>query len=131
MKTLSALSVCFALAFASPGHALVSPGHDDVESICSPLSDLKTSAEAHGLHWTTLSSDQWQFMRGMYAATPPQSGVPYGDGAAIVQQTRDGESGFVVFVDGKTACNKMGPLPSSVVKMILNLGTITHEGDGL
>ena len=46
----------------------------------------KQAAEARHGKWIELTSEQWQFLRGIYAMnplTPP--GLPYGDKAALVK----------------------------------------------
>ena len=68
----------------------------------------KHAAEARHGKWIELTSEQWQFLRGIYAMnplTPP--GLPYGDKAALVKI--DGNSGgMVFFIDGETkACTPM------------------------
>jgi hypothetical protein len=59
---------------------------------CVDASAPKHAAEARHGKWIELTSDQWQFLRGIYAMnplTPP--GLPYGDKAALVKI--DGSSG--------------------------------------
>jgi hypothetical protein len=35
-----------------------------------------------------------------------------------------------VFVDGDQGCEPM-PIPAELVEMMMHLGTITHQGDGM
>jgi hypothetical protein len=74
---------------------------------CVDASVPKHAAEARHGKWIELTSDQWQFLRGIYAMsllTPP--GLPYGDKAALVKI--DGRSGgMVFFIDGDKACTPM------------------------
>ena len=51
---------------------------------CVDVSVPKKAVEANNGKWIELTSDQWQFLRGIYAMnplTPP--GLPYGDKAAL------------------------------------------------
>ena len=53
---------------------------------CVDTSAPKHAAEARHGKWIELTSEQWQFLRGIYAMnplTPP--GLPYGDKAALVK----------------------------------------------
>jgi hypothetical protein len=87
-------------------------------------------AERNG-RWIELTSDQWQFLRGIYAMnpqTPP--GLPYGDHAVLAQV--GGEAGgLIFFIDGDKACTPM-PVPKELIDMLRDIGagTITHDGDG-
>jgi hypothetical protein len=82
--------------------------------------------------WIELTSDQWQFLRGIYAMnplTPP--GLPYGDKAALVKI--DGSSGgMVFFIDGDKACTPMA-VPDQLLAMMDAVATakISHEGSAL
>ena len=73
---------------------------------CVDASVPKHAAEARHGKWIELTSDQWQFLRGIYAMnplTPP--GLPYGDKAALVEI--DGRSGgMVFFIDGDKAARR-------------------------
>ena len=90
------------------------------------------AAEARHGKWIELTSDQWQFLRGIYAMnplTPP--GLPYGDKAALVKI--DGSSGgMVFFIDGDKACTPM-EVPDQLLAMMDAVATakISHEGSAL
>ena len=92
----------------------------------------KHAAEARHGKWIELTSEQWQFLRGIYAMnplTPP--GLPYGDKAALVKI--DGNSGgMVFFIDGDKACTPMA-VPDQLLAMMDEVATakINHEGTGL
>jgi hypothetical protein len=92
----------------------------------------KQAAEAHHGKWIELTSDQWQFLRGIYAMnpmTPP--GLPYGDKAALVEI--EGHSGgMVFFIDGDKACTPMA-VPDDLLSMMDDVATakINHEGSAL
>ena len=99
---------------------------------CVEASVPKHAAEARQGKWIELTSDQWQFLRGIYAMnplTPP--GLPYGDKAALVKI--DGRSGGVVFfIDGNKACTPMA-VPDELLPMMDDVATakISHEGSAL
>jgi hypothetical protein len=99
---------------------------------CTDISVPKKAIEAHNGKWIQLTSEQWEFLRGIYAMnplTPP--GLPYGDRAALAKV--DGNSGgLIFFIDGDKACTPM-PVPDKLLAMIDDVATakINHEGDGL
>ena len=86
-------------------HAAESAAH------CVDASVPKHAAEAHRGKWIELTSDQWQFLRGIYAMNPltPQ-GLPYGD----------------------KACTPMA-VPDQLLSMMDDVATakISHEGSAL
>jgi len=97
---------------------------------CVDVSKPKRIIEAQHGKWTELTSDQWQFLRGIYAmnpTTPP--GLPYGDKAALA--TVDGiDGGVVFFLDGNRACAPM-IAPDALLSMMDDVAaaTISHEGN--
>ncbi len=99
---------------------------------CVDVSVPKHAIEARNGKWIQLTTDQWQFLRGIYAMnplTPP--GLPYGDKAALAKV--DGNSGgLVFFIDGDKACTPM-PVPQTLLSMMDDVATakINHEGSGL
>ena len=99
---------------------------------CVDVSVPKHAIEARNGKWIQLTTDQWQFLRGIYAMnplTPP--GLPYGDKAALAKV--DGNSGgLVFFIDGDKACTPM-PVPQTLLGMMDDVATakINHEGSGL
>jgi hypothetical protein len=126
MLNTRSLALAAALAIA-PQLALASEG-----GVCVDVSVPKKAIEAHNGKWIQLTSDQWQFLRGIYAMnplTPP--GLPYGDRAALAKV--DGDSGgLVFFIDGDKACTPM-PVPDKLLSMMDDVATakINHEGSGL
>ena len=74
---------------------------------CVDLATVRAATTGQNSKLIELTSDQWQFLRGIYAMnplTPP--GLPYGDKAALVKI--DGSSGgMVFFIDGDKACTPM------------------------
>ena len=99
---------------------------------CVDVSVPKHAAEARHGKSTELTSEQWQFLRGICAMnplTPP--GLPYGDKAALVQI--DGSSGgMVFFIDGDKACTPM-VVPDQLLAMMDDVAAtkISHEGSAL
>jgi hypothetical protein len=99
---------------------------------CVDVSVPKQAAEALHGKWIELTSNQWQFLRGVYAMnplTPP--GLPYGDKAALIKI--DGRSGgMVFFIDGDEACTPM-TVPDELLSMMDDVATakISHEGSAL
>src|SRR5262249_5009151 len=99
---------------------------------CVDASVPKQAAEAHHGKWIELTSDQWQFLRGIYAMNPltPQ-GLPYGDKAALIKI--DGYSGgLVFFIDGDKACTPMA-VPDQLLSLIDDLaaGQVYHDRNGV
>jgi hypothetical protein len=127
MLNTRSLALAAALAIA-PQLALAAEASD----VCVDVSVPKKAIEAHNGKWIQLTSDQWQFLRGIYAMnplTPP--GLPYGDKAALAKV--DGDSGgLVFFIDGDKACTPM-PVPDKLLSMMDDVATakINHEGSGL
>lgn len=120
-----AYGLLISLTLVSPGLALPTEG----SHLCRPLADMKAAAVEHKVHWITLSNDQFQFARGAFILapnTPP--GMPFGDSAALLQPEGDKDGGVIAFLDGDKFCEPM-PVPQEFVKMLLELGTITHEGE--
>jgi hypothetical protein len=99
---------------------------------CVDASVPKHAVEARHGKWIELTSEQWQFLRGIYAMnplTPP--GLPYGDKAALVKI--DGSSdGMVFFIDGDKACTPMA-VPDQLLAMMDDVAAakISHEGSAL
>jgi hypothetical protein len=99
---------------------------------CVDASLPRHVAETRQGKWIELTTDQWQFLRGIYAMnplTPP--GLPYGDKAALVKF--DGRSGGIVFfIDGDKACTPMS-VPDELLAMMDDVATakISHDGSAL
>jgi hypothetical protein len=99
---------------------------------CVDVSVPKQAVEAHNGQWIELTSEQWQFLRGIYAMnplTPP--GLPYGD-KAVLAKVEGGSGGLVFFIDGDKACTPM-PVPAALLAMMDDVATakISHEGSAL
>jgi hypothetical protein len=83
---------------------------------------------------TTLSPGQVHFAQGAFTMIPP-IGMPAGDGAMLIQITKngklvDGEPALVLFTSGKLGCQMMG-IPSNFAKFLLKIGTGKTDSDGL
>ena len=105
---------------------------DNIASHCVDLSVPKHAVAERNGRWIELTSDQWQFLRGIYAMnpqTPP--GLPYGDRAVLAQVAGD-PGGLIFFIDGDKACTPM-PAPRELLSMMEDVATntINHEGAGL
>ena len=99
---------------------------------CVDVSVPKDAIAAHNGRWIELTTEQWQFMRGIYAMHPAtELGLPFGDKAALAQLTPDG-GGMVFFIDGNRACTPLA-VPPAVVAIIEDVAsdTISHEAPGL
>jgi hypothetical protein len=120
------------LAAATALMALPSLAYADDSVRCVDVSVPKKAVQAGKGQWIELTSEQWQFLRGIYAMnplTPP--GLPFGD-RAVLAKIDGHESGLVFFVDGNRACT-----PMAATKALLSLlddvatAKISHEGSGL
>jgi hypothetical protein len=104
---------------------------EEPASRCVDISVPKSLISARNGRWIELTSDQWQFLRGIYAMnpeTPP--GLPYGDHAILAQLAGD-KGGMVFFVDGDKACTPMSA-PAELLDMMRDVATgrINHQGAG-
>src|SRR5277367_5980911 len=100
---------------------VVARAADSSSARCTDISVPKSAIAAHNGKWIELTSEQWQFLRGVFVLnpnTPP--GLPYGDKAVLAQ------------VDGDRACTPMA-IPGVLVGMVRDVAasTISHEADGL
>ena len=99
---------------------------------CIDIAVPKQQIAAHNGRWIELTTEQWQFMRGIYAMHPAtELGLPYGDKAVLAQLTPEG-GGLVFFIDGNRACTPLA-VPPAVVAIIQDVATdtISHEAPGL
>jgi hypothetical protein len=117
-------------------------GHE----LCRDVREVRAEAEKSDTSWINLTYDQWEFLRGIYAMNPlTPAGLPFGDKAVLVQQNGQNNGGLIIFLDdsdmilfneglgprpigltGK-ACTPM-VVPNELIKMLLDLDTIPHEG---
>ncbi len=122
-RSLAAAAVLTVLPYAA---------YADDAARCVDASVPRNAIEAKNGQWIVLTSEQWEFLRGIYAmnpTTPP--GLPYGDKAALARL--DGrESGLVFFLDGDRACTPMDA-PKALLTLLDDVATakISHEGSGL
>jgi hypothetical protein len=104
----------------------------DNSSRCVDVSVPKNAITAHNGKWIQLTSEQWEFMRGIYAMNPQTpAGLPYGD-KAVLAQVDGNNGGMVFFIDGDKACTPM-PIPVELIAMMRDVATdtINHESGGL
>jgi hypothetical protein len=101
-------------------------------SRCVDVSVPKEAITAHNGKWIELTSEQWEFLRGIYAMNPETpAGLPYGD-KAVLAQVAGNNGGMVFFIDGDKACTPM-PIPVELIAMMQDVATATinHESGGL
>jgi hypothetical protein len=105
---------------------------DRAPQYCVDSTIPRQAIEARNGRWVELTSDQWQFLRGIYAMnpeTPP--GLPYGD-KAVLAQVDASSGGLVFFIDGDKACTPMRAPPQLLALMQeVATGSISHERGGL
>jgi hypothetical protein len=121
------LLAAFPAVAAEPPAAASSPG-----ARCTDIAVSRHAIEAHNGRWTELTSEQWQFLRGVFVLnpnTPP--GLPFGD-KAVLAQVADDPGGLVFFIDGNRACTPMA-VPGALATMLRDVagGAVIHEGAGL
>jgi hypothetical protein len=96
---------------------------------CTSFADLKGKFPA--IVWTTLTRDQWQFLRGIYTVlpdTPP--GLPIGD-RAVLAKLDGAESGKILFEDGEDKVCGVIDAPKVLIDMLMDVGSDAphHAGD--
>ena len=128
MLKIASLSVLTALVTAP----CVAFAADNSPQYCVDSSIPRHAIEARKGRWIELTSEQWQFLRGIYVMnpqTPP--GLPYGD-KAVLAEVDDSSTGLVFFIDGDKACTPMRAPPQLLALMQeVASGSISHEGAGL
>lgn len=100
--------------------------------VCESLVDAKERNTKGGRTWTAVSTNEWEFLRGIYAMNPlTPVGLPFGNGAALVREAGN-DGAVVVFIDGDVACTPM-PIPKALIDILATVaaGTVNHEGSGL
>lgn len=100
--------------------------------LCEPLAGAKERNTKGGRTWTAVSTNEWEFLRGIYAMNPlTPVGLPFGSGAALVREAGN-DGAVVVFIDGDVACTPM-IIPKALIDILATVaaGTVNHEGSGL
>ena len=127
------IRLAFVAGFVAGSVAVAHPASAAGESapLCADIVGQKAVVAEHHGRWIELDSNQWQFLRGIYAMnpeTPP--GLPYGDRAALARFDGIG-SGIVFFIDGERACTPM-TAPPELLSLMKDVAThsIKHEGVG-
>jgi hypothetical protein len=95
---------------------------------CVDLPTVRASTTGENNKLIELTSDQWQFLRGIYAMNPEApAGLPDGDKAVL--RLGDGDStGLLFFVDRDKACTPMNAPPAllSLMEQIA-VGDTNHQ----
>ena len=123
---------CLAVVGALVVLPQVASAADRSASKCVDVSVPKDAIMSHNGKWIELTSDQWQFLRGIYAMNPETpAGLPYGD-KAVLAEVDGNTGGLIFFIDGDKACTPM-PVPHELLAMMHDVATdtINHESSGL
>lgn len=130
MRTLTRLAIDAAASLALAAIYVASPHAHAAGVRCVDISTPKSAVDARHGRWTLVTTDQWEFLRGIYVLnpnTPP--GLPFGDRAVLAEIDGD-KGGVVYFIDGARACTPM-TIPDVLIKMIKDVGggrDVPHEG---
>lgn len=84
---------------------------------CVAVSTARDAVASHNGTWIELTTEEWQFLRGVYAmnsGTP--GGLPYGS-KAVLAQVSGYDDGMVFFIDGNQACTPMRAPPELLLLM--------------
>jgi hypothetical protein len=95
---------------------------------CVGLATMGAATTGQNSKLIELTSDQWQFLRGIYAMNPEAPpGLPDGDKAVLRRGAGD-SNGLLFFVDGDEACTPMNapPVLLSLMEQIA-VGDISHQ----
>lgn len=118
MKTV--IGICLALSLASSAHA---------EPICAPMASPKAAIEAQHGRWIMVTTDQWEFLRGVYVSSQnTPAGMPAGD-RAVLAEVPGKPGGMIFFIDHEMICAAMN-VPDAMVKVLreVDASNITHDG---
>ena len=98
---------------------------------CVDLATVRPATTGQNSRLIELTSDQWQFLRGVYAMNleaPP--GLPYGE--AVFALGGGDSNGLLFFVHGDKACAPMNAPPALLSLMDqVAAGDINHQAAGL
>lgn len=116
--------IIFTLAiFAEVGLYAISPrahaAESDAVDGCSAAAPIKAAFEAKHGRWITVTTDQFNFLRGIYALNPNTApGLPPGGSAVLAQvEGTEDAGGVVFFISGDLACTPM-TVVAPLVKMM-------------
>jgi hypothetical protein len=114
---------------ALPPQIAVGP---EFASLCVDLATVGATTTGRNSKRIELTSDQWQFLRGIYAMNPEApAGLPEGDRAVFRPGGGDSD-GLLFFVDGDKACAPMNAPPALLSLMDhVGVGDTNHQGAGL
>lgn len=99
---------------------------------CTAIDGPKRAIQAKHGRWITVTTDQWEFLRGIYAGSPDTPpGLPPGDRAVLAQPEGE-ESGVIFFIEGQLACAPM-TASAEFVKLLRGVDTdnVVRVGDGM
>jgi hypothetical protein len=101
-------------------------------SLCGSQTTARQAVEARHGKWIMVTTDQWEWLRGVYVLNPTTpSGLPPGDRAVLAKVEGD-KGGMIFFIDGELACTPM-TLPDELIDLMYQIdGTnIFHDGSPL
>jgi len=117
------------LVVSAPAHPPQIAVGAEFVSRCVDLATTRAAVTGQNSELIELTSDQWQFLRGVYAMNleaPP--GLPYGDKAVFALGDGD-TNGLLFFVDGDKAGAPMNASPAILSIMDqFGVSDINHEG---
>lgn len=122
--TPRALLLIAALTAAAPAQAA-----DDATPLCIDAEIPRARIESQHGQWITVTTDQWEWLRGVYVLNPnTPTGLPPGD-RAVLAQVKGKDGGLVFFIDGRLACTPMH-LPDALIKLLMDVDAalVPHEG---
>ncbi len=101
-------------------------------ALCVDKAISKAAIEAKHGKWITVTTDQWEWLRGVYVLNPatPQ-GLPPGDRAVLAKI--EGNSGAMIFfIDGDLACVPMA-VPDAIIDLMnqIDASNVFHTGPGI
>lgn len=99
---------------------------------CTAIDGPKAAIQAKHGRWITVTTDQWEFLRGIYAGSPDTPpGLPPGDRAVLAQPAGE-EAGVIFFIEGQLACAPM-TASAKFVQLLREVDTdnVVHVGDGM
>jgi hypothetical protein len=98
---------------------------------CVDLATLRAATTGQDSKLIELTSDQWQFLRGVYAMNPEAPpGLPPGD-KAVFRPGGGDANGLLFFVDGDKAGTPMNAPPALLSLMDqIAVGDADHQGAG-
>lgn len=92
---------------------------------CKDSKEFKDYVAKHDGQWITLTTNQFNFLRGVFAIHPDTpAGLPFGEGAVLA---KIGEGGMAFFTDGDKICDAFSA-PKQLQDLLNDLENPHHEG---